>query len=61
VAYCLDEVVHSFGSGIDSHLNGMKKGKTEKQETFEGRKHREFLRMLDMADEIKYASPVATK
>lgn len=57
----MDEAIFAFGSAIESELNDMKQGKTEKPEAFSRRKQVAFLQFLEAEDEIKFASPIATK
>lgn len=59
MAYCLDEAVDMFGSTVESELNGMKRGKTESEKSFEAKKHNAFLRL--MGQQPQFASPMATK
>lgn len=49
-----------FGRAIESELNNLKKGKTEKEETFNRRKHTLFLKLIGQESQIKFASPAIT-
>ena len=50
-----------FGNHVEAELAGLKRGKKEKDETYNQRKQRLFLKLIGMKEAIKYASPVATK
>lgn len=46
-----------FGKIVEGELNEIKKGRHEKDETFNRRKHQRFLALLGQEHLIKFASP----
>lgn len=57
VCFCVDEAVDMFGKIVEGELNEIKKGRHEKDETFNRRKHQRFLALLGQEHLIKFASP----
>lgn len=55
IAYCVDEAVYQFGTAIEAEVNGLKRGKKEKDELFQQRKRNLFLKLLEASDTQRFA------
>ena len=62
VAYCFDEVVLQWGSHVTAEVREAGEGKvSSKEKGLAAKRDRKFRQLMEVPDEKRFASPVATK
>jgi hypothetical protein len=57
IAFCFDEAIGFVGSYVQNELDGLKRKKGEKDESYSRRRTVLLMRLLDLREQIKYAAP----
>jgi hypothetical protein len=61
-AYCFDEAVLQWGSYVSAEVRKAGEGKkSSKEKGLEAKQDRKFRQLMEVPDEVRFASPVATK